>query len=183
MRAHRRNLAPKDQQEASRNLARHGRKITQIMNAGRIASYAPFDGEICPQHLLNIRSFRALSLPKIHNYRTRKMHFLDAGTSSTGNRFGIPEPKNEGHPIPVNNHQLVLVPLVAFDRSGNRLGMGAGYYDRALSSLAHQTATKPFLVGLAHHFQEVKSLNANAWDVPLDAILTDREFITVDTQP
>ncbi len=79
----------------------------------------------------------------------------------------------------MNAAQLVLVPLVAFDRNGNRMGMGAGYYDRALQALAHQTGTRPLLVGLAHAFQETTSLQAKPWDVPLDAILTDQECIPI----
>ena len=71
------------------------------------------------------------------------------------------------------------MPLVAFDRCGNRIGMGAGYYDRALQSLEYQTSTRPFLLGVAHHFQELESIEARSWDVPLDAILTDQEFIQV----
>jgi len=107
------------------------------------------------------------------------MQFYAADKIYNLNRYGIEEPKAIGKPRPANSFDLLLIPLVAFDRSGTRMGMGAGYYDRALEALGHQTSTKPYLVGLAHHFQEVKSLERAPWDVPLDAILTDHEFIHI----
>jgi len=106
------------------------------------------------------------------------MRFYSAKKVSTFNKYGIEEPEAISPSKTANAFDLLLVPLVAFDRSGTRVGMGAGYYDRALAALSHQSS-KPFLVGLAHHFQEVKSLKREPWDVPLDAILTDHEFIQI----
>lgn len=106
------------------------------------------------------------------------MHFYPATALKSRNRFGILEPAAIGAPMPAKQFDVVLVPLVAFDRAGNRLGMGAGFYDRAMAFRLNNPKTlRPLLVGLAHHFQEVNSLNAQAWDVPLDVILTDRELI------
>ena len=73
---------------------------------------------------------------------------------------------------------LVLVPLLGFDRRGNRLGAGAGYYDRSFEFLrAKPRPAQPLLVGIGYHFQEVPELPAESWDVPLDFIATDRELI------
>jgi len=107
------------------------------------------------------------------------MRFYSANNLNTLNRYGIEEPNASDSPWPANAFDVMLIPLVAFDRNGTRIGMGAGYYDRAMQALAHQTSTKPYLVGLAHHFQEVSSLKRESWDVPLDAILTDHEFISM----
>jgi len=68
---------------------------------------------------------------------------------------------------------MILLPLVGFDRSGNRLGQGAGHYDRALERLPHALR-----IGIAWSVQEAAHLPADPWDVPLDAILTEREWIT-----
>ena len=84
-----------------------------------------------------------------------------------------------GTPYNANRFDTIFIPIVAFDRKGARIGMGAGYYDRALASLSHQVSTRPKLIGLAHHFQEQRDLNPEPWDIPLDAILTDREFINI----
>ena len=67
---------------------------------------------------------------------------------------------------------LVFVPLVAFDRKGNRLGMGKGCYDRTFS------AQSVPLIGLAHACQEADVLPVDEWDVPLKAIITNEEYIT-----
>jgi 5-formyltetrahydrofolate cyclo-ligase len=68
---------------------------------------------------------------------------------------------------------FILIPLVAFDRCCNRLGQGAGDYDRALANLPN--AIK---LGIAWSVQEVDAIPVDSWDVPLDAILTEREWIS-----
>ena len=107
------------------------------------------------------------------------MRFYSAKQIKTQNKYGIEEPIANDSPSPANAFDVMLIPLVAFDRRGTRIGMGAGYYDRAMQALAHQPSTRPYLVGVAHHFQEVSSLKRESWDVPLDAILTDHEFIDI----
>ena len=73
---------------------------------------------------------------------------------------------------------LVLVPLTAFDRSGRRLGMGGGYYDRSFAFLGEVVRpAQPLLVGIGYAFQEVATLPAQDWDIALDFIATDKELI------
>jgi 5-formyltetrahydrofolate cyclo-ligase len=72
----------------------------------------------------------------------------------------------------------VLVPLVGFDRRGNRLGSGGGWYDRSFAFLRDvPRPARPILVGIGYHFQEVEKLDAQPWDIPMDFIATDRELI------
>jgi len=177
MRQQRKRLSDQAQCQASRNLAMQARHCYRALNAQRILSYAPFAGEISP-HNMPLSSAANIYLPRITNYSQNRMCFYQAGKSQT-NRFGIREPVPTNKILPANAFDLILLPLVAFDRNGARLGMGAGFYDRALASLTHQVGTRPYLLGISHHFQEVKGLTKAAWDVPLDAILTDREFIKV----
>jgi 5-formyltetrahydrofolate cyclo-ligase len=68
---------------------------------------------------------------------------------------------------------LVLTPLVAFDRALNRVGQGAGHYDRAFADHAHATR-----IGVAWSVQEVAEIEPDAWDAPLHAIVTEQEWIT-----
>lgn len=68
---------------------------------------------------------------------------------------------------------LVLTPLVAFDRGLNRVGQGAGHYDRAFAE--HPRATR---VGVAWSVQEVGAIEPDPWDAPLHAIVTEQEWIT-----
>ena len=96
----------------------------------------------------------------------------------TPNRFGILEPTLEGNRlIPARNLDLVLVPLVAFDRTGKRLGMGKGYYDQTFAFLKQENTRKmPHLIGLAYGFQEIADLPMDDWDIPLYGIATEQGF-------
>ena len=84
--------------------------------------------------------------------------------------YGLKQPAAESPPV---SPDIILVPLVAFDRNLNRLGQGAGHYDRALSLLEDAIA-----IGIAWSAQEQDLLVSDIWDVPLDAILTEKEWIT-----
>jgi 5-formyltetrahydrofolate cyclo-ligase len=92
------------------------------------------------------------------------------------NRFGIGEPR--GPRLPWRRLDLVLLPLVAFDAGGGRLGMGGGFYDRTFAALRARRGQwqRPALVGLAHGFQRVAALPREAWDVPLAAVATERRW-------
>ena len=177
LRSNRTRLTAQEQLHASRNLGTLAQRCYRLCTAQYVLSYAPFNGEISPNKIPLSNSVN-LYLPRITNYTNKSMHFYQAGKTQT-NQFGISEPSPINGSLPANAFQVILLPLVAFDRHGSRVGVGAGFYDRALQSLAHQPSTRPYLLGLAHHFQEVKSIPQAPWDVTLDAILTDREFIKV----
>ncbi len=91
------------------------------------------------------------------------------------NCYGILEPKQQ-QAIPIEDLDILFVPLVAFDDELNRLGMGGGYYDRALSRSPRPR--RPLLIGLAHQGQKVAQLNTQYWDIPLDMVLTDQKRYT-----
>lgn len=117
-------------------------------------------------------------LPHVEVAATR-MHFAPwhAGRRLIDNHFGIPEPMVEaGELTTADQLDLVLLPLLAFDRHGGRLGSGAGFYDRALSE-RRLGAPPPLLVGAGYACQEVETIPLAAWDVPLDAIATEAELI------
>lgn len=98
----------------------------------------------------------------------------DSRTPLEPDAFGIPSPPAWADTV---EPDLVICPLLAFDRRGGRLGQGAGHYDRTLSNLR---ATKPvFVLGLAYAGQELDEIPIEAHDQPLDAILTETEFISV----
>jgi 5-formyltetrahydrofolate cyclo-ligase len=91
------------------------------------------------------------------------------------NRFNIPEPVcRPSEWKTAKQMDLLLLPLVAFDEQGNRIGMGGGFYDRTLAYLRYRTNwRKPVLVGLAHEIQKTGSLVTQSWDIPLDYVLTE----------
>ena len=88
------------------------------------------------------------------------------------NRYGILEPKKQNLTF---KPDIILVPLVAFDRNLNRIGYGKGYYDRALKQLS--VNKKILTIGIAFSFQESSIIPANQYDYNLDCILTNRNLI------
>ena len=101
-------------------------------------------------------------------------------TTMVANKFGISEPSSENcEHEPPSKMDIIFMPLVSFDRSGNRLGMGGGYYDSTLAEANRGGFSDTLLIGLAHHFQEKRRLRSRSWDIKLDMIITDRELICV----
>lgn len=90
-------------------------------------------------------------------------------------RFGIPEPVG-GALIALADCQHVLVPGLAFDRCGRRLGNGGGYYDRALGCLRH-ARVRPQFCGIGFHQQLFDVLPERSWDVRMDVLLLDSGMI------
>lgn len=103
------------------------------------------------------------------------MHWLEVTPETiwqTG-AFNIPEPQN-GFEWQQNDINILLCPLVGFDRSGNRLGMGKGFFDRWLADYRQHI---DLLVGLAFACQELPAIPAEAHDIPLDAVITEKGWI------
>ncbi len=100
-------------------------------------------------------------------------------TPLVANRFGIPEPAPGAPHVAPLSVDLLLMPLVAFDCFGVRLGMGVGYYDRYLGRLP--ATMRPRLIGLAHETQRsLDPLPFAEWDVPLDGVITEQGWHTFD---
>jgi 5-formyltetrahydrofolate cyclo-ligase len=94
------------------------------------------------------------------------------------NRFGCLEPDPHNNPcIALCDLDLILIPLLAFDTYGQRLGRGAGYYDRTLATCL-QGSRRPYLLGLGYASQGTDRLPTDAWDVPLEGILTEKGLST-----
>src|SRR5690606_6424039 len=165
MRKRRLALSVERQRRAALDLARLIVRLPVFMRSRHIALYLPNDGEIDP-HLIAERAWRMgkrCYLPVLHPLRAGQLVFVryHPDTRLYPNRFGIPEPDIRHHPwLPAQYLDLVLMPLVAFDRLGGRLGMGGGFYDRsfAFKQQAWSSGRKPHLVGLAHSCQETREV-------------------------
>jgi 5-formyltetrahydrofolate cyclo-ligase len=93
-------------------------------------------------------------------------------TSLTQNRYGIVEPAPGSRYVNPRALALMLIPLVAFDSQGTRLGMGGGFYDRFLGAIS--PGLRPRLVGIAHEVQRsATALPVDSWDIPLNAVVTE----------
>jgi 5-formyltetrahydrofolate cyclo-ligase len=100
---------------------------------------------------------------------------ITSTTKLKKNHFGIFEPDFRNTAcMPANRLSLVLLPLVAFDTYGNRMGMGGGYYDRAFEFKRNTLRNSPKLIGLAHELQKQAQLLTEPWDIPLFSIVTDQ---------
>ena len=150
--------------------------------ASRVALYLAHGGEIDPAPIKRLAeiSGKRCFLPALHPLKYNRFYFLphQSGQVLQSNRFGIEEPPLHLHRIaPAWTMDIIFLPLVAFDRTGNRLGMGGGFYDSSLAFVRRKSGRTPLLIGLAHSFQQVDELEPAVWDIPLHAVATEREFI------
>lgn len=107
---------------------------------------------------------------------TKKLAFGEYhnNTRLQQNRWKILEPLQNDQCLLPHQLEVVLVPLIAFDQNGYRLGRGLGYYDRSFSFLLSNPRPKnPYLIGVSYQFQAVKSIFSNPWDVPLNEVITE----------
>jgi 5-formyltetrahydrofolate cyclo-ligase len=112
-------------------------------------------------------------LPRITDYvRHRMLLVRDSGARRVLNRYRIAEPRG-GARLAAAAFAVILMPLVGFDAAGNRLGNGAGYYDRFVASRSGRYG-RPLLIGIAFECQRLDALPAAVHDVPLDAVITEK---------
>lgn len=179
LRPRRDGLAAPVRLAAAEALAANLRKIPELQRPGLVAGYWAVRGEIPLHALLAPAPAFRYCLPVLTTERALKFAPWKFGDEVVPNGFGIPEPTGPERLEPAAM-DVVLLPLVAFDRAGNRLGSGAGYYDRSFQFLRERVRpSKPLLVGVAYGFQEVEALHVQPWDVPLDVIATDAALIHV----
>ena len=153
--------------------------------ATKIAFYLAVDGEIDPQPLLSqaLTEGKTCFLPVVNQRDDQLLSFApyDSATELVENQWGIAEPPAPANEISPTSFDLVLVPLVAFDRECYRLGMGKGFYDRTFSFKIFNRSSQPLLIGLAHECQLADGLPTEGWDVRLDAVVTAEKIYRPDT--
>lgn len=179
LRQSRRSLSPTLQTLAARALLTQLHLQRLLAHARHIAFYCANDGEIDPASLLTqaIRRGKACYLPVLAPGNELVFYRYRPAQRMLRNRYGIAEPARR-EKYPARALDLVIMPLVGFDRAGNRLGMGAGFYDRTFAfKRKTKNSNKPVLIGLAHSCQEVVQLPKEGWDIPLKGIATDRFWI------
>lgn len=179
LKAARKALKPADRHKAARASLRLALRHGLLLRSQRIGFYLPQGGEFDVHPLLNQALWmrRTCYLPMLPR-RGRVMRFgrVGAKTRMSTNRYGIAEPVDL-RPLRARQLDLLLMPLVGFDSEGYRLGMGGGYYDATLAFMRHRRRwRKPRLVGIAYECQRVETLPHDPWDMPLDAVLTERQL-------
>jgi 5-formyltetrahydrofolate cyclo-ligase len=181
LREQRERLPPRARIEAAAGVAASLQQLPEFLVDERVAGYWAVGGE-APLHAvvadLGSRGQRYL-LPVLMPGRRLQFAPWRRDAEMRANRYGIPEPQcAPADLLTPETLDLVLVPLLGFDRLGNRLGAGGGFYDRSFAFLQGAVRpAQPVLVGIGYSFQELPALDAAAWDVRLDFVATERELI------
>ncbi|MBS0876884.1 MULTISPECIES: 5-formyltetrahydrofolate cyclo-ligase [unclassified Tatumella] len=167
-------LSSEQQQQAAQAAACRAMAFPPIQQAQKVALFLSFDGELDTGPLIRQlwQQGQQVYLPVLHPFSAGQLLFLRylPETPLLKNRLGIDEPPLDIRQLAtLDQLDVMLVPLVAFDATGQRLGMGGGFYDRTLQRW-QQHGCLP--VGIAHSCQQVTALPAEHWDIPLPALIT-----------
>lgn len=190
-----RNSLTAEQQKQAAALMQH--KLSQhekVICAKHIALYLTNDDELDPMPFIQWcwKNNKQVYLPVLHPFSKGHILFLhfDKNTPMLKNKYGILEPKlNVKSICLIELLDIIFTPLVAFTQSGNRLGMGGGFYDRTLANWfaqnmhlnvqatrvqtsIPQTAVNFYPIGIAHDCQQVDEIPTELWDIPLPEIIT-----------
>lgn len=136
-------------------------------NAQTVYGYLPYNQEVRTEALLQqaLSDGKKVAVPKVYGDQMRFIYITDLNRVAPG-YAGIPEPVEDG-PVAEDPHALVLMPGVAFDQNGGRIGYGGGFYDRFLENEPdHPT------VALCYRFQMVEHLETEAHDIPVDLVIS-----------
>ena len=142
--------------------------------AKKVAIYLANDGELDAMPFIKWcwQQQKQVYVPVLHPFCAGHLLFLlfERHTVMVKNHYGINEPVlSVNNVCPLNQLDVLCTPLVAFDQSGARLGMGGGFYDRTLSNWQQYPL---YPIGLAHDCQQVEHLPTESWDIPLPKIVT-----------
>ncbi len=182
LQARRAAATPTQRITAAQGLRSTLEQIPEFLTDAHIGGYWATSGELPLMALFDGMRQRdqIFHLPVVGPMHSLQWVTWKVGDEVATNRYGIPEPVHErSRRVAVDMIDVLLIPLLGFDRNGNRLGFGGGYYDRALEFLRdREHAASTLLVGVGYSFQEVEYIDAEAWDVKLDYIATERELIS-----
>ncbi|HEY7956746.1 MAG TPA: 5-formyltetrahydrofolate cyclo-ligase [Polyangia bacterium] len=167
---------------ASAAVCRHAGALSQVARASRIALYAAMRGEIDVALIGSEARARGgeVYYPRIARTEppTLAFHRVELAGALTPGRFGVKAPPETAPVCALAEIALVIVPGVAFDRSGHRLGYGGGYYDAALAA-----APPALRIGVCHSFQLVDALPRREADEPVDVIVTPDGALATFARP
>ena len=170
----RRDVPSADSERAGRTVARALLDLDLTRRANRIALYAALPDELPTRALFEalVERAGAALLPRCVDPIGLEFYAVERWNDLRPSTFGVLEPPAGAAAVRLMPGDLVVVPGVAFDEAGYRLGHGKGYYDRAF---AVELGDAPTLVGIGYEFQVVDAVPHDARDRRMDAIVTDRK--------
>jgi 5-formyltetrahydrofolate cyclo-ligase len=171
----RRRARPADEEDA-RRAAEHLAELDEFAAAGQIAIYASLPDELStgPLFRLATAAGKRVALPRALPEGVLEFAWVERFEDLRPGRYGVAEPPRGCGAASLAEMDLVVVPGVAFDREGGRLGRGGGYYDRALSRVGER---RPFVVGFASSVQIVEAVPREAFDQRVDAVVTEHAVL------
>jgi 5-formyltetrahydrofolate cyclo-ligase len=175
-RAFLRALPPAERAAAEAEIARRVWDVPEVAAARTLLLYASLPEEVGTDEIAAEARRRGIALvyPRCLPEGRMVLHEVDSPDALRPGRFGIREPDADACPVrDVGDIDAALIPGLGWDRAGHRLGRGGGYYDRLL---AHPD-WRGFRCGLFFAAQETPSVPRDAWDIRLDAIVTEREVV------
>lgn len=169
LRNQRNALSASERVQFAKQLLPQTQQIANFQAGQKIALYLTNDGEIDPIHIINFLKNKGISvyLPILDG---KSLKFAEFSGKLQKNSFGIDEPV-EAKGLNAEQLDIIFMPLVGFDNNKNRIGMGGGFYDRTLAFTKTQDSN-PKLYGLAFDCQQVDKIEAQSWDITLDAVIT-----------
>jgi 5-formyltetrahydrofolate cyclo-ligase len=192
MTARREALDGRARAEAAARLAAAIGTMPEVASARIVAAYAPIRGEIDPGPAVAAAVARgaAVVYPRIGGAAGAvgsaagprlSFHRIPGVAALVPGALGVPEPPPGAPAVPLEAVDVFLVPGLAFDARGFRLGYGRGYYDEVVAHL--RAAGRGFFLGVGHDFQVVEDCPAGAGDQPLDAVATEARVLRAARGP
>lgn len=175
MRERRARLSPREQEEASQAAARRLLASRAYARSSVIMAYMAARGELSLSPVIRdaLASGRVLALPRCEGEGRMSARRVRALEELTVGAYGLWEPRADCPEVPPGEIDLILVPGVAFDRRGARIGQGGGYYDRFLPG------TRALCVGVCHGFALAERIPQREHDQRMDAVLTPEEIVYI----
>ena len=161
-----REMTPEQIETASRALAEQFLQTDAYRKAKTLYGYLPYNQEVRTVPILEqaLRDGKRVAVPKVYGDTMKFIYMNDLSAVENG-YCNIPEPIADG-PIGDDPTALVLMPGLAFDKAGNRMGYGGGYYDKFLSEEPNHPT-----VALCYQFQMVEQIPTDSYDIPVDLVL------------
>jgi 5-formyltetrahydrofolate cyclo-ligase len=171
----RRQISAKERINAAEMVVEHLTHSPLFKQSQHIACYMHVHHELATQGIIEAiwHAKKYCYLPILNEDKSLTFVLYQKGDALKLNQYAIPEPKKVTQWLGPETLDLILMPLVAFDKRGNRIGTGGGYYDRTLAHVDFSKQHKPYIVGLAYAAQQADELPHESWDISLDAVLTE----------
>ena len=176
----RKNINTVKKEEMDNKILDRFYKSEYYRKAKKIFIYVSFDSEIDTKGIINkaLMDNKKIYVPRTE-FKTRLMDAVEVTSLDNliESEYGILEPSIEEPHIEPNELDLIVVPGVAFDRNGGRIGYGAGFYDRYFKRISKDRIKKITKLALAYDFQILEKIPMNEQDVPVSYIITEKEVI------